>query len=423
MARISFVGVGKLGFPCALSAARHHDVVGYDVYPQAKDCLASRSYPHREVKVEEYLQDTTFRMVDTLDEAVAHGEVIFVAVQTPHQTEYEGVTRMPEDRADFDYTFLKDAIQAVAESAKKLQKKIVVCVISTVLPGTSEREIYPLLNEYTVYAYNPFFIAMGTTCVDYEKPEFHLLGVDDREEKEGRAAADLVKAVYAPITGRPVAEMSVKSAEMCKVHYNSVITQKIVLANTLMEICEKVGANCDDITDALKLATDRIISPKYMRGGMGDAGGCHPRDNIALSWLSNKLGLSYNLYDNMMRTREAQTEWIGNLVVEHALESKLPIVVLGKAFKAGTNLTVGSCATLLVNIMKEQVIWKDVNQMEQWDPHIDQPRTFTAPAVFVVATDHKEFYEMNFPEGSIIIDPWGKMRDQSGRTVKRVGRR
>src|SRR3990167_3213789 len=76
-----------------------------------------------------------------------------------------------------------------------------------------------------------------------------------------------------------------------------------------MELSHKVGnANCDNVTKALELATDRIISSKYMKGGMGDGGACHPRDCIAMSWLAQKLNLSYDIYEKLLQCRDSQTK-------------------------------------------------------------------------------------------------------------------
>ena len=74
------------------------------------------------------------------------------------------------------------------------------------------------------------------------------------------------------------------------------------------------NTNVDDVTNALKMCDERIISDKYLSGGMGDGGGCHPRDNIALSWLSEKLEMSYNWFDNIMIQRELQTDWFADLM-------------------------------------------------------------------------------------------------------------
>lgn len=458
--KIAFVGMGKLGFPCALAASdRGHDVVGYDISPSAKEILESRVYPHREAGAQELLEKTALRIVDTVDDAVGHGDIVFIAVQTPHQPEFEGLNRMPDDRANFNYDALCQSVSAVAKAADAQRKHVTVVVISTALPGTCRHEVYPLLNEYTGFVYNPFFIAMGTTIADYLNPEFVLLGWDatlpanqkfnslervqefyrtlhgpGASPKEAvQAIAELVTAkqpkvanVSVRIGGVPHAVMSVPSAELTKVAYNVFLGLKIVAANSIMEIAHKLDANCDDVTDALALATDRVASAKYMRGGMGDGGGCHPRDQIALSWLAQEYGLSYDLFGAMIAARENQTEWLASLCLDEAMAGyesdtgkSLPIVVLGKAYKKGTNLCLGSPAILLKNILDE---FDDV-KVDQWDLHVDgTERTFDEAAVFVVATDHDEFFAMTFPAGSVVIDPWGKMKDRDGVKVVRVGR-
>ena len=99
-----------------------------------------------------------------------------------------------------------------------------------------------------------------------------------------------------------------ENAEAIKVAYNTYISMKIAYANTWMEICHKIpGTDVDQVTGALELATTRIMSPKYLTGGMGDGGGCHPRDNIALSWLARELDLSYDFFEHLMIARERQT--------------------------------------------------------------------------------------------------------------------
>jgi UDPglucose 6-dehydrogenase len=417
--KVAFVGLGKLGFPCALAAAsRGHSVVGYDISPTAKEILTSRMYPHREVGAQEMLETTTLRIVDTVDEAVIHADLVLIAVQTPHQPEFEGVTRMPCVRRDFDYTALRAAVKAAADSALRLKKPIVIDVISTVLPGTCEREVYPLLNEYARFAYSPYFIAMGATIPDFLNPEFTLIGFDPSSRA---AALQMVHDFYRSIHSAPLQVMSVKSAELAKVAYNVFLGLKIVAANTVMEIAHKVGADADEVMGALALATDRVVSAKYMRGGMGDGGPCHPRDQIALSHLARELRLSYDLFAAMVRAREAQTEWIADLCYAEARARGLPIVVLGKAYKKGTNLTVGSPATLLRNILAEPQ-YGNVS-VQQFDPHVDGALPELTASVFVIATDHDEFFRTRYPCGSIIIDPWGKMPEQDEAKVTASRRR
>ena len=155
-------------------------------------------------------------------------------------------------------------------------------IISTVLPGTLDREVLPLLGPRFRLVYEPLFISMGTVVTDYLNPEFVLCGAHDPD------AAQHLTAFYATIHRKPLFWTDLRTAEGIKVFYNTFITAKIALANLYGEMAHKLQMNADDISDALSLATERLISPKYLRAGMGDGGGCHPRDNIALSFIAEK---------------------------------------------------------------------------------------------------------------------------------------
>lgn len=266
--KIGWIGLGKLGLVCALASEnKGNEVVGYDPSPQVDEILRTRKLPYREAGAQELLEKTNIKNV-SVEEVVAFSDLVFIAVQTPHQELYEGKTRVPDTRVDFDYTYLIQACKQVNAAAEKLGKTTHLVIISTVMPGTVDREIRPLLGPRIKLGYSPLFIAMGTCRSDYENPEFILFGIDDEETYE------LALRFFSTIHNKRVFKTTIKNAEMIKVSYNTAITAKIELANTIMEVCHKIGADCDVVMDALCLGTDRIISPKYMRGGMGDSGGC-----------------------------------------------------------------------------------------------------------------------------------------------------
>jgi len=140
---------------------------------------------------------------------------------------------------------------------------------------------------------------MGTTINDFLNSEIILFGVDDED------AAKQAEEFYKTINKTPFYKTTIENAELIKVVYNTFISTKIAMMNTVMETCHHLpNTDVDVVTEALALCTDRIISKKYLYGGMGDGGGCHPRDNIALSYLARKFNLSYNWYDNIMKQRE-----------------------------------------------------------------------------------------------------------------------
>ena len=185
--KVGFVGLGKLGMPVALALDhKGHDVMGYDIDPSR---MQKDTFPHREIgpngepSIEPLLRESEIRF-GSLDDVVEHAEIVFVAVQTPHEPEYEGVTRLPDERVDFDYAWLKGAVGVARGGDRRLGEDRIVIVISTVLPGTVRREILPLINEHVKLCYNPFFIAMGTTDPGLPDPEFVLFGMRDPEAAE-----------------------------------------------------------------------------------------------------------------------------------------------------------------------------------------------------------------------------------------------
>lgn len=405
--KVGFIGLGKLGMPIAvMMAAKGHQVLGYDVNPNIRSVI--KTYPHMEDgyggNTFQQLLDKSTLKLSSFDEVLSQ-DMIFVAVQTPHDPMFEGITRLPADRKNFDYSHLDSTLDAIELSVK--DKKI-VCVISTVLPGTLHASDYKNIR----LVYNPYFIAMGTTIQDFLHPEFILVGSDDVE------ALSTVTAFYKTITSEAVFATTVANAELIKVAYNTVIGTKIVIANTLMEICDRMGGmDVDVVTSALQMATQRIVSPRYMTAGMGDSGHCHPRDNIALSWLVSTLDMDYDLFGGIMAIRETQAEY---LCIE-MMKYDLPKAILGYTYKKNINLTGGSSALLCKSILEEygQIV-------KIFDPMLDTTPVseFVAePQVVLIGMNHKSFVDVKFANGSVIIDPFRYIPLSDDYTVIHIGKR
>ena len=414
---VGFMGLGKLGLPCALAVEmRGHKVIGYDPSPSVKEILDTKKLPYKEIWAQDYLDKSNIK-IKSVKELVEHSDIVFVPIQTPHGEKFEGTTRIPDDREDFDYSYLIDGLTELDYELFQQKKEMTVIVISTVLPGTIRRDIKPLLSEYTKLCYNPFFIAMGTTMEDFLRPEIILFGVDDEK------AAKKAKKFYRTINHAPFYETTIENAELIKVAYNTFIGTKIAYVNTLMEMCHHLpNTNVDEVMNALKMCNKRIISDKYLSGGMGDGGGCHPRDNIALSWLSDELGLRFNWFDNIMKQREVQTEWLVDMIEKES--NGLPITILGKSFKPQTNITTGSPSILLFNILRERGL-----SATMYDPYIDEPfgdwqdmsEYDGLPQCYFIGTKHEDFVNFPFDDESIIIDPWRYIPDKEGCKVIRIG--
>lgn len=433
MTRIGFCGLGKLGYPVAAAMAwKGYQVMGYDIRKEArnhnkKDYLETG--PDGVQNINEWLgehseiQDRfTF---GSLAEVADHSDIIFVAVQTPHDPRYEGITPLPKKRVDFDYKYLKSA---VVDLAKHVKRDTIVVIISTVLPGTIRREILPLCNEYMKIIHEPLFIAMSTTIRDFLNPEFVLTGVD----KENKRYAKKLEIFYKSIHTRPLRIMSIESAETTKTSYNTWISGKLAMTNTIGHLCHQIkNADCDDVMLALQAATDRIVSSKYMYSGSPDGGGCHPRDNIAMSYIAKKYNLHYDLFDAFMMERQNHCQWWVDLLVFHSNYTKegvkrfqqLPMVILGYTFKPETNIVVGSPALLTAELLTQAG-----NKVEIWDPVRNPGDTKKLPRIaskepraYLIGCKHVCFKDYKFKPGSVVIDPHRYLDSQRGVELVSIG--
>lgn len=408
--KIGFVGLGKLGLPVAYAMAATpygHEVFGTDINPDVQKYLSGEKIvPFTEELLPEYIANYQVGWRDNITEVVKDADIVFVAVQTPHEPEFEGSTRIPDTRRDFDYSWLASAVAETAQVAKALEKQITLVTISTCLPGTFKEKIEPLLTDNVDYVYNPFFIAMGTVIHDFTHPEFELIGT-----RSNKATADLL-TVYDSMELGPPFLTDIATAEGIKVFYNTYITTKTVLANVYGEMAHKLGMNVDDIHGAFSLATDRLMSPKYLKAGMGDGGGCHPRDNIALSHLADKIDLSHNIFEDLMKAREDHAEWLADLCLQYGGDVR--VLILGRAFKPETNIETGSPAILVANLLKEKGVWVEHYEDIDYERYI--------PKVVFIGTQHERYAALTFPKGTTVIDPFGYIPDQEGVNVVRIGR-
>jgi len=134
--KIGFMGLGKLGLPCALAIEQKgHEVYGYDISSAVKTILDTKELPYREEGASELLQNHNINFCD-VENMVKNSDIIFVPIQTPHDPYFEGTTRLPDERVDFDYTYLKDGLKTLSDEIDRQGSEKIVIIISTVLPGT-----------------------------------------------------------------------------------------------------------------------------------------------------------------------------------------------------------------------------------------------------------------------------------------------
>ena len=387
--KVSMIGVGKLGQSCAEVMAETYPLVGYDVLP-------------REPK--------NFSMVGSIKEAVEYASIIFIAAPTPHDPKYDGrepTAHLPNK--DFDYTIVKDIL---TEVNKWVTRKQLVVLISTVLPGTTRRELEPLIYNAR-FVYNPYLIAMGTVGWDFANPEMVMIGTEDGSETGD--ARELINFYRPMMNNDPRYVVGTwDECECIKIFYNTFISAKLSLVNMIQDVAEKQGnINVDVVTDALKNSTQRIMGPRYMTAGMGDGGACHPRDNIALRWMGENLGLGYDLFDSIMEAREVQARNLAEKLVRTGLEN---VVIIGKAYKPHVPYEAGSYSLLVGHYVEKFGV--SVYYDDEYTG--DKPPEDLGAAAYLLAHDPETTFlgcldpdpdkqeKDIFPEGSIIIDPWRK---------------
>jgi len=373
---VGFVGVGKLGKDVAEVMARHYNVIGYDI---------EGVY-------------TTIDMANTLEGACINKDIIFVALPTPHHPDYDG--RYPTSHLppkDFDYSIVKDMI---AKIDRLVSADTLIVLISTVLPGTIRQQIAPLIKNGR-FIYNPYLIAQGTVKQDMVSPEMIIIGT-----KIGGWTDDVVflKDFYKEFVAKGTRyEIGTwEEAESIKIFYNTFISTKLALVNMIADVAEGIGhMNVDVVTDALKNSTMRIVGSRYMSAGLGDGGACHPRDNIALRSLADRLNLGYDIFDAVMLAREKQAEHMARKIVGLGHD----VCILGKGFKPGVDQEAGSPAILLGHYIE------GLGRKVYYDGH---PLEITAPLTYVMH-HHDTYKDFKFNKGSTIFDPFGKT-EQSGLT-------
>ena len=387
--KIGFIGTGKLGMPCAeVIASKGHNVTGYDVVKRSSHQVT---------------------MFPNIAGAVKGRDIVFIAVPTPHDPDYDG--RAPTahlEPKDFDYSIVKEVL---AEANKHMTKDQLLVLISTVLPGTVRKEFVDLVPN-TRFVYNPYLIAMGSVAWDMVNPEMVMIGTEDGSATgDAKQLVDFYKTI---MENDPRYEIGTwDECECIKVFYNTFISAKIGLVNMIQDVAQQQGnINVDVVTNALAQSTMRIMGPQYMKAGMGDGGGCHPRDNIALRYMADELNLGYDLFDSIMEAREIQAKNIALELVDHANENAMQIVIHGKAYKPDVEYCDGSYS-LLIGHYCEQLGFKPVYV----DPLTGDNFSPTGPAVFLLAHSASTTYKYtgknsadklycDIPNGSVVVDPW-----------------
>lgn len=297
--RISVIGVGYVGLvtgACFAETGNH--VVCMDIDTGKIEKLKEGHIPIYEPQLEEIVKNNVregrLEFTTSIKEAVDHGIIVCIAVNTPQDT---------DGAADLSYV-----LQVAGEIGRSIEKYRVVVVKSTVPVGTCERVRDTIKAELDKrglevpfdIASNPEFLKEGMAVDDCMRPERVVIGVEDRRVEE------ILSELYAPFirTGAPLIVMDLRSSEMTKYAANSMLATRISFMNQMANLCELTGA---DVMKVMRgIGSDSRIGPKFLFPGVGFGGACFPKDVRALIKTSNDCGYQFSILEQVLDVNRKQ---------------------------------------------------------------------------------------------------------------------
>lgn len=420
--KISVIGLGKLGLPLAASiASKDFFVFGVDVNKNVIDQLSRGATFLKEPGLQELINKNRSKIKATSDikEAVSNSDMTFIITPTPSQK-----------NGYFSLQYINKVIREVAKVLKIKQNYHLVVVVSTVMPGSTDK-IKKLLEKYSGkvcnkdfgLCYNPEFIALGSVISNLLNPDFILIGESDKQ------SGDILEGFYKKYceNNPKISRMNFVNAELTKISVNTYITTKISYANMLSEICEKLpGGNVDVVTSALGL--DSRIGGKYLKGGPAFGGPCFPRDNIAFINLAKNLKSSYSIADSTHKINIRQTERLIEMVMRFINKDSI-VGILGLSYKPFTDVIDESSGLLLAQALKERRVKLNLHDplgLENAEKVLgssgveymkDLKDCVAASDILVITTNWPEFRKINKSwlekRPKVVIDPWRIINTQN----------
>ena len=259
-----------------------------------------------------------------LEAAVENADAVFISVGTP--------SRRGDGHADLSYVYA-----AATEIAKAIDGYTVVVTKSTVPVGTG-REVQRIISDTKPSANfdmvsNPEFLREGSAIEDFMRPDRIIIGTNSK------AAADILKELYRPLylLETPMLHTNIETAELIKYAANTFLATKITFINEISELCEKVGANVQEVARGIGL--DGRIGGKFLHAGPGYGGSCFPKDTRALVQTANEHGTPLKVVETVVEVNSERKRRMSDKIVTACGGSvqQKTIAVLGLTFKPNTD--------------------------------------------------------------------------------------
>ncbi len=327
---VSIIGTGYVGLVTGVGLAQK----GHKVFCVDKDIKKVKSInsgvpPIFERGLEPLLdklvkENQLTATTDTV-EAVKSTDVTFICVGTPSLSD-----------GGIDKSFLVSASKDVSQGLTDKESYHVVCVKSTVVPGTTEDVVLPILEGVGLelgkdfgLGMNPEFLREGVALDDFMMPDRIVIGGSDEKTKE------ILTKVYENFDST-IMVAEIKTAEMIKYASNSLLATKISFSNEISRMCEKIGIDVYEVMDGVGL--DHRINRDFLNAGVGFGGSCFPKDLKALIHFSQTIGVNPRILEAVIKVNEYQPIHAVNILED--MIGRLPgkkIAILGLAFKGETD--------------------------------------------------------------------------------------
>ena len=341
--RISVLGLGYVGCVTAACLAHEgHDVVGVDVNRQKVELLSLGQAPVVEPGLDALVQSTVaagrLRVSMDASAAVRDSDISLVCVGTPSN-----------DNGSLNLTYVENVCREIGAALAGRDAYHVVVIRSTVLPGTVETRLIPLLEEASGrcagrdfgVVMNPEFLREGSAIRDYLAPSLVVIGQIDAR------AGDLVRELYAPVDA-PVVQTPLAQAEMVKYASNAFHALKVVFANEIGTVCKAHGLDGRQVMELVGADRKLNISTAYLAPGNAFGGSCLPKDLRALLHRAKELDLDCDVLNAVLPSNQRQVER-GIRLVEATKRKR--VGVLGLSFKHSTDDLRESPAITLVETL------------------------------------------------------------------------
>ena len=327
--RISVFGLGYVGCVSAACLANDgHEVIGVDVNPQKVEAVQAGRSPIIEPGLDELIEEAVKaeKLQATLDSrlAVHNSNISLICVGTPSN-----------GNGSLKLDYVENVSREIGAALSDKQDYHVVVMRSTVLPGTVEDRLIPILEQHSDKSagadfgasMNPEFLRESSAIQDYYHPSHIVIGELDRR------SGDVVEQMYAAVEA-PVVRTPIQTAEMLKYANNAFHALKVAFANEIGNLCKAQGIDGRDVMEIFCQDEQLNISPAYLRPGYAFGGSCLPKDLRALLYRAKERDLECQVLNAFVASNQSQVER-GIQLVERTGRKK--VGVLGLSFKSGTD--------------------------------------------------------------------------------------